>query len=264
MAGTDRTRPLIAEGPAIVLVEPQLGENIGTAARAMANFGLADLRLVSPRDGWPNERARATASRADHVLDAARVFDTLQEAVADIGYLTATTARPREISTPVLGPRAAAEALRSRYADGVACGILFGREKWGLSNDEVALADAIITFPVNPAFASLNLAQSVLLVAYEWMVSAEDGAAQGRFDEMPALDPPAPRAELERLFEHLERALSAAGYFRSPDMRPSMMRNLRAMWTRAAFTAQEVRTLRGVLAALERSQEERRAQASSR
>jgi tRNA/rRNA methyltransferase len=150
-------------------VEPQLGENIGAAARAMANFGLVDLRLVAPRDGWPNEKARAAASRADHVLDAARAFATTADAVADLNFVYATTARNRGLPKKVVGPREAVGELKVRTAAGQATGILFGRERWGLTNEEIALADAIVTFPVNPEFASLNIAQAVLLMCYEWM-----------------------------------------------------------------------------------------------
>ncbi|MGO4838559.1 RNA methyltransferase, partial [Rhizobiaceae sp. 2RAB30] len=160
MAGTDRDRKLIAEGPAIILVEPQLGENIGMVARAMANFGLSELRLVNPRDGWPNERARAAASRADHVVEGARVFETLPEAIADLNFVFATTARERDGFKPVRGPVEAAQALQQRFRAGQKTGILFGRERIGLENDEVGLADEIVTFPVNPAFASLNIAQA--------------------------------------------------------------------------------------------------------
>src|SRR4051812_19085000 len=156
-------------GPAIILVEPQLGENIGMVARAMANFGLADLRLVSPRDGWPSDKARAAASKADHVIDAATVYATVEEALTDLNFVYATTARMRDGFKPVRSPIVAAQTLKQRYDRGEKVGILFGREKAGLSNEDVALADEIVTFPVNPAFASLNIAQAVLLMSYEWM-----------------------------------------------------------------------------------------------
>src|SRR6185312_6329902 len=174
MAGTDRDKPLITGGPAIILVEPQLGENIGMVARAMANFGLSELRLVNPRDGWPNEKARAAASKADHVIDGVVVFETLEQAVADLNFVFATTARERDGFKPVRGPEQAGAALRGRTAAGERTGILFGRERFGLSNEEVGLADEIVTFPVNPAFASLNIAQAVLLMSYEWMKSGFD------------------------------------------------------------------------------------------
>ena len=169
MAGTNSERELIAEGPAIILVHPQLGENIGMVARAMANFGLAELRLVNPRDGWPSEKAISAASKADHVIDAARVFTSLEEAVADLNFVYATTARDRYGYKEVRSPVVAANTLRQRFRAGEATGILFGRERTGLTNEEIALADELVTFPVNPAFASLNLAQAVLLMSYEWM-----------------------------------------------------------------------------------------------
>lgn len=172
MAGTNSELELVAEGPAIILVEPQLGENIGMVARAMANFGLAELRLVNPRDGWPSEKARAAASKADHVIDATKVFETLEEAIRDLNFVYATTARERYGFKPVRAPVTAAETLRAKFKTGERTGILFGRERWGLTNEEVALADEIVTFPVNPAFASLNIAQAVLLMSYEWMKSA--------------------------------------------------------------------------------------------
>jgi tRNA/rRNA methyltransferase len=154
-----------SDAPVIILVEPQLGENIGAAARAMANFGLSELRLVAPRDGWPNEKAIAAASRADHVMDGVQVFDNAEQAVADLIFVYATTARNRDIPKAVRGPREAAQQLRTRAAGGQRTGLLFGRERWGLVNEEINLADEIVTFPVNPKFASLNIAQSVLLMA---------------------------------------------------------------------------------------------------
>ncbi|MGQ7791897.1 RNA methyltransferase [Faunimonas sp. B44] len=245
--------------PAVVLVEPQLGENIGAAARAMANFGLADLRLVAPRDGWPSEKARAAASRADHVVDGARVFATTAEAVADLRFVYATTARTRGLPKVVVGPREAAATLRARAAAGQGTGILFGRERWGLMNEEIALADEIVTFPVEPAFASLNIAQAVLLMSYEWMASGLEAGALPTRGAVPAFDAtPAPKAQLVGLMEHLEQALDEAAYFRSEDKRPAMVANLRAILQRAGFTEPEVKVLRGVVAALERRHEKRR------
>ncbi len=168
MAGTNSERELLTEGPAIILAFPQLGENIGMVARAMANFGLSELRLVSPRDGWPSEKARSAASRADHVIDGAKLYETLEEALADLNFVYATTARDRDGFKPVRSPIVAARELRHRFKEGEKVGIIFGRERTGLTNAEVALADEIVTFPVNPAFASLNLAQAVLLMSYEW------------------------------------------------------------------------------------------------
>lgn len=212
MAGTNSERELLAEGPAIILVEPQLGENIGMVARAMANFGLSELRLVKPRDGWPSEKARSAASKADHVIDATRVFETLEEAIADLNFVYATTARERYGFKPVRSPVVAAETLRQKFIAGERTGILFGRERFGLSNEEVALADEIVTFPVNPAFASLNIAQAVLLMSYEWMKSGMEDLTVTAFQ--PVEQRPATKEEVQGLFEHIEEALDARGYFR--------------------------------------------------
>jgi tRNA/rRNA methyltransferase len=252
LAGTNRTDEILAGGPAIILVEPQLGENIGMVARAMANFGLSDLRLVNPRDGWPSEKARAAASRADHVIDAAQLFDTVEEAVADLTYLLATTARPRDSVKAVRGPDEAGQELRTRISNGQASGILFGRERFGLSNEEVDRADEIVTFPVNPAFASLNIAQAVLLMSYEWMKS---GQAEGQGPRFQAPDiVPAEKQHLYRLFDHLEGTLDRAGYFFPPEKKEAMVHNLRTMLTRPGFSEPEIRALHGVLRSLERHQ----------
>lgn len=250
LAGTNRSDENLAGGPAIILVEPQLGENIGMVARAMANFGLSDLRLVNPRDGWPNERARASASRADHVIDAVRLFDSVEAAAADLRYLLATTARPRYSVKPVRGPDTAAMELRRRFETDQPSGILFGRERFGLSNEEVDLADEIVTFPVNPAFASLNIAQAVLLMSYEWMKSGLGENAAPRFQAPDVMQ--AGKDDLYRFFEHLEATLDEAGYFFPPAKRDTMVHNLRTMMTRAGFSEPELRTLRGVLRTLER------------
>ncbi len=236
-------------GPAIVLVEPQLGENIGMVARAMANFGLSELRLVNPRDGWPNEAARATASRADHVIDGARLFTTTAEAIADLQLVFATTARQRDNFKPVKGPVEAGRDLRVAARDGRRAGILFGRERFGLYNDEVALADAIVTFPVDPTFASLNIAQAVLLMSYEWRK-----AGQAREEDTVFTGPefmPAERQHVLGLLDHLEQALDARGYFRPAAKKPKMLDNLRAVLVRAEFTEAEVKVLRGVVASLD-------------
>jgi tRNA/rRNA methyltransferase len=245
-------------GPAIVLVEPQLGENIGAAARAMANFGLGDLRLVAPRDGWPNDKARASASRADHVLDAAQLFQSTPAAVADLQFVLATSARNRGLPKAVMGPREAVAELRARAAAGQKSGLLFGRERWGLTNEEIAAADAIVTFPVNPAFASLNIAQAVLLMSYEWMSAGLDGTLPARSESRTIDRAPAPKAELDGLMEHLVGALEPTGYFRSPTKKPTMIHNLRAMFHRAGFTEPETRVFRGVIAALQGRHEQRR------
>jgi tRNA/rRNA methyltransferase len=253
MAGTDTSKTPLAGGPAIVLVEPQLGENIGTAARAMANFGLVDLRLVNPRDGWPSEAARKAASGADWIVDGARVFATLAEAISDVGLAYATTARPRGMTKPVDGPPAAVEALAGRLAAGEGAAVLFGRERWGLTNDEVALADRILTYPANPAFASLNIAQAVLLFGYEWFrQTASDDSGFARDTGAAAAPALADKADLYRLFEHLETELDAGGFLKPPEKRPHMVNTLRNMLHRAALTEQDVRTLRGVIVALTR------------
>ena len=257
---TDQRRTPLTGGPAIILVEPQLGENIGTAARAMANFGLSDMRLVAPRDGWPNPMARKACSGADWVIDGAEVFETTGEAIADLNLVYATTARTRDMIKPFETPEQAAGALRARIGGGEKAGILFGRERTGLPNDDVALADAILTAPVNPAFASLNLAQAVLLVGYEWFKTGEvtygDGAVGGGEMTELGLRMPGTRSankqELIGFFEHLESELDDGGFLRPPEKRPAMVRNLRNMFQRAALTEQDVRTLRGVIASLVR------------
>ena len=235
--------------PAIILVEPQLGENIGMVARAMANFGLNNLRLVNPRDGWPNEKAIATASRADHVIRATQVFDKLEHAIGDLAFVYATTARPRDGFKPVHGPVEAGRELRGRAGLGQRTGILFGREKFGLSNEEVALADVIVTFPVNPAFSSLNIAQAVLLMSYEWTKAGLDNETDTNF-RGPAVEPAA-KEHLHSFLGHLERALDVRGYFRPPEKKYKMLDNLRSVFTRPAFAEAEIKVLRGVLTSLD-------------
>lgn len=249
MSGTNNKLPLLTGGPVVILVEPQLGENIGMVARAMANFGLSHLRLVNPRDGWPSDKARAAASRADHVIDGVRVFETLEEALADLNYVLATTARKRELSKPVLDPEKAVVLARERIKAGSRLGILFGRERWGLENDEVALADEIVTFPVNPAFASLNIAQAVLLMSYEWMRSSlsENETAFSAPDTTPAT-----RNDLNGLLDHLEQALDDAHYFYPPEKRDRMVTSLHNLFVNAQLQQAEIHVLRGVVAALER------------
>ena len=235
----------------MVLVRPQLGENIGAAARAMLNGGLSDLRLVQPREPWPSARALAAASGADAVVDEARLYPTLEAAVADLRLVYASTARPRDIVKPVLTPREAAAAMRSARGGGSVpgegCGVVFGPERTGLDNDEVALADAVLNVPLNPSYASLNLAQAVMLVAYEWFQSGLEEPRPRRFDRRK---PAATKAELAALLEHLELELDAAGFFLPTAKRPGMVRNLRNVFTRAALTEQEVRTLHGVVTTL--------------
>lgn len=252
MAGTDRTKNEIAApspGPAVILVAPQLGENIGTAARAMLNFGLTDLRIVRPRDGWPNERARAAASGADIVIDNVQLFDRTADAVAGLDYVVATTARPRDMVKPIFTPETAAARMREAFAGGGRAGLLFGPERTGLENDDLALADALMMVPVNPAFASLNLAQCVLLMSWEWHKAGDTTEAE-RIEYQQTR--PANKEELLGFFEHLEGELDRFGFLKPPEKRPSMIRNLRNMFQRAGLTEQEVRTLRGVVAALTR------------
>ncbi|MEQ8307328.1 MAG: RNA methyltransferase [Hoeflea sp.] len=250
MAGTDRNRELITGGPAIILVEPQLGENIGMVARAMANFGLSNLRIVNPRDGWPNEKAISAASRADHVIDTARVYGTIEEAMADLTFVYATTARSRDGHKPVRGPVEAGGTLRVRENAGEKTGILFGRERIGLRNWEVGLADEIVTFPVNPAYASLNIAQAVLLMSYEWMKSGLSDPSETAFSAPEVV--PAPKSDLHGLFAQIEEGLDARGYFRSDDKRMKAIDNLRAVLTRPGFSTDEISVLRGVIASLDR------------
>lgn len=252
MAGTDHTKvsqQMPSAGPAIVLVEPQLGENIGKAARAMANFGLDDLRLVSPRDGWPNDRAIATASGATHVLDGARLFVALEEAIADLNIVYASSARDRHMVKPVITPAEAGVRLRREIAQHQSVGVVFGAERAGLSNEAVVLAQTIIQAPVNPAFASLNLAQAVLLVAYEWRKTGDNTPPTHLelYNTRPATS-----REMQGLFDHLESELDSAGFLYPPEKRPAMVRNIRNMLQRADFTEQDVRTLRGMIKALSR------------
>jgi tRNA/rRNA methyltransferase len=239
---------LLEPGFSVILVEPQLGENIGMVARAMGNCGLGDLRLVKPRDGWPNPSALAAASGADRIIEAARVFDSAADAVADLQTVLATTARPRDMTTDVLTPRAAAERLRSDVSAAAMAGVLFGKEARGLSNDDVALADAVITVPLNPNFTSLNLAQAVFVVAYEWFVSTDQTPSAEM--AIPKDTRPANKQEMTGLFEHLEEELDACGFLRVKEKRPVMVRNIRNIFQRARLTEQEVRTLRGVITGL--------------
>lgn len=250
MAGSNHKKDMILDGPIIVLVEPQLGENIGMVARAMANFGLVELRLVNPRDGWPNDKAVSAASKADYIIERTEIFATLAEAIADMHFVIATTARERDGHKPVQGPVTASRDLRARHGRGEKVGILFGRERIGLRNDEVAMADELVTFPVNPAFASLNIAQAVLLMSYEWL---KTGLANETDipHEAPEFEP-AQKHELQGLSAQLEDALDARGYFRSEKKRPAMLDNLRAVLTRPGFSSSEISFLRGVVSSLDR------------
>lgn len=247
-AGTNHSLTPLTGGPQIILVEPQMGENIGMAARAMANFGLSDMRIVNPRDGWPNERATVTAANAAHVLERATVYPDLLSAVADLNVVYATTARERGQMKRVLDADAAIRQVHGLLGGGEKVGILFGRERTGLDNDEVALADAIITFPVDPANASLNLAQAVLLVGYEWFKQAH-GQLPFNLEER---SPPAKREALVSFFTWLEDELDTCGFFPAPEKKPAMIRNLRDILLRLSMTEQDVKTLRGAASILRR------------
>lgn len=232
--------------PTVILDQPQLAENIGAAARVMANFGLSDLRLVAPRDGWPQERAWASASGADWPLDGARVFPTVAEAIADLRLVFAATARPRETVLPVYTPRQAGAELKAGVDQGLPVGLLFGAERAGLETKDIALCNGIVTVPVDERFRSLNLAQAVAINCYEWRLQVLD-AAPARFTDAP---PPADQAMMLGLYEHLEEELETSGFFFPPEKKPSMVRNLRVAIGRARFTEQEARTFRGVITAL--------------
>jgi len=251
-AGTDHSRVSLEGGPAIILVRPQLAVNIGMCARAMANFGLSDFRLVSPREGWPRtgalkKGANAAAAGAVHLLDGAKLYDSVEEAIADLNFVWATTARERGQAKRVLTPADAMPETAAQLKLGEKHGVLFGPERTGMSNDEIALADAIITFPVNPAYASLNLAQSVLLVGYEWLrASTEAKAPFVEAERWPA----APREMVMSFFDYLEAELERAGFFRPASKLPVMRRNLRNIFHKMRLSEQDVRTLRGAIVRL--------------
>jgi tRNA/rRNA methyltransferase len=247
-SGTDKTKSGVAlAGPVVILVEPQLGENIGMAARAMGNFGLTRLRIVNPRDGWPNVHARRAASGADHILDHVELFDTVEQAVADCTLLFATTARAHDQAKPVVAPEAAATEMTAAIAGGATVGILFGRERYGLQNEEVALANRIMTFPVNPGFASLNLAQAVLLVGYEWFKLATSGALPFG---MPERSERASQHQMEAFFDNMVRELDKVEFLRMAEKRETMLVNLRNIFTRMEPTKQDMHTLHGVVMAI--------------
>ena len=235
--------------PVIILVRPQLGENIGKAARAMLNFGLTEMRIVSPRDGWPNPSAGPAASGADQVLDEAKIYDTTAEAVADCANIYATTVRKRGVTKPVVGPDVAAQQIFTQPGRSA---ILFGREASGLETEDVALAREILTVPINPEFGSLNLAQAVILCAYEW--SKLQNLVQPTVEETL---PPAPQEELDGLVKHLEAMLEPKGYFYPPDRVEMTRRTLRNVLTKPGWNHLEVRTLRGVLTHLGRADRDR-------
>lgn len=247
-AGTDKTKTWIAQpAPIVILVEPQLGENIGAAARVMANFGLSRLRLVKPKQAWPNPKARMMAAGADRVLEAAELFDSLAAAIADCSFVAAATARAHDQAKPVVAPEACARLLAPRVAADETVAIVFGRERNGLENDEVGLADCIVTFPVNPAFASLNLAQAVALVCYEWFKLGTAGTLPF---VMPEKSRTAPKEQLMAFFASLERELERVEFFRPAEKRETMQINLRNIFTRMQPTQQDIQTLHGVIMAI--------------
>jgi tRNA/rRNA methyltransferase len=248
MSGTDRTRAAAElAGPIVILVEPQLGENIGMAARAMGNFGLSRLRIVKPRDGWPNVSAQRAAAGADHILDKVELFDTVETAVADCTLVLATTARAHDQAKAVIGPQEAAQEIVREIAAEGAVGLLFGRERAGLLNEEVALADRIVTFPVNPAFASLNLAQAVLLMGYEWFRLATSDALPFA---MPERSERASQHQMQAFFDNLVRELDKVEFLRPPEKRDTMLVNLRNIFSRMEPTKQDMHTLHGVVMAI--------------
>jgi tRNA/rRNA methyltransferase len=247
-AGTDKSKTWVdAPAPIVVLVEPQLGENIGAAARAMGNFGLSRLRIVRPKQRWPNEKARIMATGAVHILDAAELFDSVAEAIADCTYVAATTARAHDQAKPVVAPEAGVKLIAPHVAAGENAAILFGRERIGLENDEVALADCVVTFPINPAFASLNLAQAIALVAYEWFKLVSAGKIPFT---MRVKSQAARKEQLEAFFSNIERELDRVEFFRPPEKRQTMLVNLRNIFARMQPTQQDIQTLHGIIMAI--------------
>ncbi|GBQ19241.1 ribosomal large subunit 23S rRNA methyltransferase SpoU [Tanticharoenia sakaeratensis NBRC 103193] len=258
MTGRDGGADLAPIGefsPVVILVRPQLAENVGTTARAMANGGLFHLRLVSPRDGWPQERAWYASSGADRILDAATVHETVADAVSDLQHVYATCPRPRHIVKPVMTPRGAAAELRACERRSLRTGLLFGPERAGLDNDDMACADALIRYPLNPGFMSLNLAQAVLVMAYEWWMYADDTPPRTLMTNETHV---ATKGELENFMDHLIRDLDACGFLRNEQKRPGMVRNLRHLFQRGEVTEQELRTLHGVVSELSHGRHARR------
>ena len=234
--------------PSVILVKPQLGQNIGMVARAMLNCTLTDLRIVLPRDGWPNKDAEAASADAHTVIQNARIYQSTSDALTDLGLVFATTARKRDMSKRVVFPQEAVEEISRFTVEGGTTGILFGRESQGLHNDDISLADAVLSIPANPRFNSLNLAQAVYAISYKWF----------EHNLFPAMERPKPSTEnlpankqnLIQMFEHLEAELDKKGFLRVAEKRPSMVRNLRNMLGKASLTEQEIRTFRGVIRAL--------------
>ena len=249
MTGRDGGADLhpIPGSPVVVLVRPQLADNIGAVARCMANGGLFHLRLVAPRDGWPQERAWRIASGADRILDALTVHGTVADAVADLHRVFATCPRPRHIVKPVLTARTGAAEIRGAAARNLRCGILFGPERTGLDGEDMAAADTLIKYPLNPEFDSLNLAQAVMVMAYEWWTAADATPPRQLLTHKTQV---ATKAELESLLEHLVDQLDACGFLRNAPKRPGMVRNIRHLFQRGEVTEQEIRTLHGIVAGL--------------
>jgi tRNA/rRNA methyltransferase len=243
----------LAPAPAVILVGTQLGENVGTAARAMLNFGLTDLRLVQPKCGWPNVKALNAASGATEVLNRLRVFERVEDATAGLHRVYATTARPRDLQKRALDAAGAAREARAEMALGRQIGLLFGPERTGLANDDLLYADAVVTVPLNPAFSSLNLAQAVLLLGYEWFRAGEGAPAPAA----PREPRPATKGELEGLLAHLVGELDATDFFRAPDRRPSLVRTLKVVGQRAGLREPDVHLLHGVIKALARGRRPR-------
>ena len=237
-----------SDQPAIILVKPQMGENIGAAARVMANFALDDLRLVAPRDGWPNPKAQAMSAGALQDTGPARVYEDVASAIADCSTVFAVTARLRDMEKGVYGPVDGCAALRKQAQRGGKVALLFGAESSGLNNDDVAVCDGIITYPVNPDFSSLNLAQAVAVFAYEWGVNR--AGTQSSAKPMDNVEGPAPKRDQIGLFGHLEDELVSAGFFFPPEKQIMMMRNISNALVKARLTEQEVRTFRGIVRAL--------------
>jgi tRNA/rRNA methyltransferase len=233
--------------PSIILSHPRLGENIGAAARAIANFGMHELRLIKPKCPWPNDKATAMAVGASKVTEDARLYPTLEEGLGDLNYVLATTARERGVAREILTPAEGARRLHVAIARGEKCGILFGNERTGLENDEVSLCDAVITIPTSE-FSSINLGQAVLLIAYEWFRAADE-TPPARIAHNPLHRPPT-RAEMFALFDHLEQELTANGFLFPPEKGATMMRAMRATIHRARLTYQEVQTIRGMIVAM--------------
>ncbi|MBR72289.1 MAG: rRNA methyltransferase [Rhodospirillaceae bacterium] len=230
--------------PVVVLCRPQLGENIGTAARAMLNCGVINLRLVSPRDGWPNPKALSACSGADSIIAETKIFSSLVDAVSDCQVVFASSARPRDVMKRVVTPRQAAREIRAATNNNLRIALLFGPERTGLNNDEIGIADSIIEIPLNPSFSSLNLAQAVLILCYEWYLD-RDSTSSERFSGR--VGRPVDKKQLYSFFEFLDISLEEHGFYPTPEMRPSMVRNIRAMFTRIELTQQDLQTLYGII-----------------